>query len=394
VERFPWSEATTKGLLEVPARRIVCVVLAETRAWVIATRPQATARRTTIADVAREAGVNKGTVSRALRGIPGVGASTRERIIETADRLDFSASHLATALASGQSRTIGIVLPTLRSWYFSEFASGASEILSPAGFRVELINLDVDSDFLEVDSPQFRKLFRELGAGRGRDALLFAGTISTESSDDSADSARVPVLASGSPLTSVPGIFVDNRAGGRLVAEHLLSLGHRDIGIFDGRMPGKHDYHVWDQRTDGLRDTVREAGFDIDSRNVVLPGDCHANDGERAMNELLASGRKLPTAIFCHSDEMAFGAMAVLRAAGLRCPDDLSLAAFDDHPMSRWWGLTTVSQHAHEQGVRAAHAMIGALSGDGNGSGKEPPAELRVELLVRGTTGPAPQRAA
>ena len=150
-------------------------MLAESRTWVIATRRHATARRTTIADVAREAGVNKGTVSRALRGIPGVGPTTRERIIETADRLDFSASHLATALASGQSRTIGIVLPTLRSWYFSEFASGASEILSPAGFRVELINLDVDSDFLEVDSPQFRKLFRELGAGRGRDALLFAG---------------------------------------------------------------------------------------------------------------------------------------------------------------------------------------------------------------------------
>jgi LacI family repressor for deo operon, udp, cdd, tsx, nupC, and nupG len=332
--------------------------------------------------------VNKGTVSRALRGIPGVGPSTRERIIETADRLDFSASHLATALASGQSRTVGIVLPTLRSWYFSEFASGASEILSPTGFRVELINLDVDSDFLEVDSPQFRKLFRELGAGRGRDALLFAGTISVERNEESAESARVPVSASGSPLTSVPGIFVDNRAGGRLIAEHLLSLGHRDIGMFDGRMPGKFDYHVWDQRTDGLRDTVREAGFDLDSRNVVLPGDCHAVDGERAMKQLLASGRTVPTAIFCHTDELAFGAMAALRAAGLRCPDDVSIAAFDDHPMSRWFGLTTVSQHAHQQGVRAAHAMITAVSGDGNGSEKDPPAELKVELLVRGTTGP------
>jgi LacI family transcriptional regulator, repressor for deo operon, udp, cdd, tsx, nupC, and nupG len=363
-------------------------VLAETRSWVIATRRHGTARRTTIADVAREAGVNKGTVSRALRGIPGVGPSTRERIIETADRLDFSASHLATALASGQSRTVGIVLPTLRSWYFSEFASGASEILSPAGFRVELINLDVDSDFLDVESAMFRKLFRELGAGRGRDALLFAGTISTEQADDTPESARVPVLASGSPLTSVPGIFVDNRAGGRLVAEHLLSLGHRDIGLLDGRMSGKRDYHVWDQRTDGMRDTVREAGFDIDSRNVVQPGDCHAVDGERAMNELIASGRKLPTAVFCHTDEMAFGAMAALRAAGLRCPDDLSVAAFDDHPMSRWWGLTTVSQHAHEQGVRAAHAMIKALDSEPNG-GKQAD-ELRVELVVRGTTGPAP----
>jgi LacI family transcriptional regulator, repressor for deo operon, udp, cdd, tsx, nupC, and nupG len=365
-------------------------VLAETHSWVIATRPQATTRRTTIADVAREAGVNKGTVSRALRGIPGVGASTRERIIETADRLDFSASHLATALASGQSRTVGIVLPTLRSWYFSEFASGASEILSPTGFRVELINLDVDSDFLEVDSPQFRKLFRELGAGRGRDALLFAGTISIERTEETGDSARVPVSAAGSPLTSVPGIFVDNRAGGRLIAEHLLSLGHRNIGMFDGRMPGKLDYHVWDQRSDGLRDAVREAGFDLDSRNVVLPGDCHAEDGERAMKQLLASGRTVPTAIFCHTDELAFGAMAALRAAGLRCPDDVSIAAFDDHPMSRWWGLTTVSQHAHEQGMRAAHAMINALGSNGQeGNGKQEPDELRVQLVVRGTTGPA-----
>ena len=208
---------------------------------------------------------------------------------QTGDRLDFSASHLATALASGQSRTVGIVLPTLRSWYFSEFASGASEILSPAGFRVELINLDVDSDFLEVDSPQFRTLFRELGAGRGRDALLFAGTISVERTEESADSARVPVSAAGSPLTSVPGIFVDNRAGGRLIAEHLLSLGHRHIAIFDGRMSGKPDYHVWDQRTDGLSDTLREAGIDIDTRDVIQPGDCHAPDGERAMKQLLAT---------------------------------------------------------------------------------------------------------
>ena len=374
-------------------------MLAETHAWVIATRPQATARRTTIADVAREAGVNKGTVSRALRGIPGVGPSTRERIIETADRLDFAASHLATALASGHSRTVGIVLPTLRSWYFSEFASGASEILSPAGFRVELINLDGDSDFSDVDSPQFRKLFRELGAGRGRDALLFAGTISVERDEETAESGRVPVgpqwvSAPGSPLTSLPGISVDNRGGGRLIAKHLLSLGHRDIGIFDGRTPGKHDDHVWDQRTDGLRDTVRDAGFDIDSRNVLQPGDCHAADGQSAMNELLARGRKLPTAIFCHTDEMAFGATAVLRAAGLRCPDDLSLAAFDDHPMSRWWGLTTVSQHAHEQGVRAAYAMIGAVGASDYDGPVPSQDELQVELVVRGTTGPARNDAA
>jgi DNA-binding LacI/PurR family transcriptional regulator len=105
------------------------------------------------------------------------------------------------------------------------------------------------------------------------------------------------------------------------------------------------------------------------------------------MSAVLASGRKLPPAVFCHTDELAFGAMAALRAAGLRCPDDLSLAAFDDHPMSRWWGLTTVSQHAHEQGVLAANAMIRALDSEPNGGNQAD--ELRVELVVRGTTGPA-----
>ena len=107
------------------------------------------------------------------------------------------------------------------------------------------------------------------------------------------------------------------------------------------------------------------------------------------MSKVLASGRKLPTAVFCHTDEMAFRAMAALRAAGLRCPDDLSLAAFDDHPMSRWWGLTTVSQHAHEQGVRAANAMIRALDSRAGWWEACRRAASRSSL-VRHTTGPAP----
>ena len=73
------------------------------------------------------------------------------------------------------------------------------------------------------------------------------------------------------------------------------------------------------------------------------------------------SRRPLPTAIFCHTDEMAFGAIAALRRAGIRCPEDISVAGFDDHPMSAYWGLTTITQHAHEQGARAALALLAAL---------------------------------
>ena len=352
----------------------------------IATRRHVPTRRATISDVAREAGVNKGTVSRALRGIAGVGPSTRQRIIATADRLDFSASHLATTLAGGRSRTVGLVLPTLRSWYFSEFAAGASSVLAPAGYQVELINLEVDSDDLDPESATFRRLFGELGAGRGRDALLLAGTISVEHPAAGQDPARVPAIASGSPLTSVPGIYIDHRAGGRLIGEHLIGLGHHRIMVIDGRIPGKPDHGVWENRTQGLRAALQAAGLELAPTDVVPAGDCHPSDGERAMTELLDRPGTRPTAVFCHSDELAFGVLAVMRRRGIHCPTDISVAGFDDHPMARYWGLTTVSQHAFAQGVRAAHALVDALETE------EPPRPgsdgLTVELMVRETTGP------
>jgi LacI family transcriptional regulator, repressor for deo operon, udp, cdd, tsx, nupC, and nupG len=253
---------------------------------------------------------------------------------------------------------------------------------------VELINLDVNSDDLDVDSVTFRRLFGELGAGRGRDALLLAGTIPVDTFSAEEESARVAASAAGSPLTSVPGIHIDHRAGGRLVAEHLLGLGHRRIGILDGRMPDKPGAWMWQHRTQGLRSGVRAAGLDIDPADVVAPGDCHPVDGERAMAQLLDRPGGLPTALFCHTDELAFGAIATLRRRGLQCPADISIVGFDDHPMARYWGLTTVSQHAHEQGLLAAYALVDALE-QNHEPAHRPVEDLTVELMVRETTGPA-----
>jgi len=365
-------------------------VLSETQSWVVATR-LGSHGRVTISDVAREAGVNKGTVSRALRGVPGVGASTRERIVDAANRLDFSASQLATALATGQSKTVGIVLPTLHSWYFTAVAAGASEVLSPAGFRVELINLDIDSDYLDVDSADFRQLFGELGAGRGRHALLFAGTVTVREARHGGFTGSVPAAASGMPLTSVPGIFIDHEAGGRLVGEHLLSLGHRRIAVMDGRIPGKNQAGVWANRTAGLQEVLRACGSEVPPNLIVVPGDCHGEDGERGMRTILASADPLPTAIFCHTDELAFGALAVLRQSGLECPGDISIAGFDDHPVSRLWGLTTVSQFAQTQGHLAARALIEALGSPDQAADPAPSAALHVSLITRETTAPLRQ---
>ncbi|HET9872924.1 MAG TPA: LacI family DNA-binding transcriptional regulator [Propionibacteriaceae bacterium] len=335
-------------------------------------------RRVTLADVARDAGVHKATASRALRGLPGVDAGTRLRVLESARRLSFSASAAATALATGRSKTVGLVLPTLRSWYFSEVAAGASEVLSSAGYRIELVNLDVDSDFLDIDSPAFHDLMLELGAGHGRDALLFAGTIARSEGEHQVTGA-VPAAVAGTSITQVRGLAVDNRSGGRLVGGHLAGLGHRRLTVIEGRSAGSDRASVWQHRTQGFLEICPDA-------DVLTAGDGDAANGHRAMTHLITAGGPLPTAVFCHTDELAFGALAALRGAGLRCPEDVSVAAFDDHPMARYWGLTTVSQHAHQQGVRAAAALLERLHVPVDPAETAALDALRVKLVIRETT--------
>lgn len=360
-------------------------------AWVVARRggPES---RTTIVDVAQAAGVNKGTVSRALRGSYGVAPLTRKRILEVAAQMQFSASPLASALASGQSRrTVGIVIPTLDSWYYISVASGAKEILTEAGFKVDLIALGLDPAYDDLTSAQFHELRNELYAGR--DALLLADTISINLTQGGSAKAS-PITASGISLSSVPGSFVDNYAGGRLVAEHLLGLGHRRMAMVDGRKPDSPHPGVWEDRANGFRDTVRASGHEIDDKLVVSPGDAQAADGERAMRSLLQAGATPPTAIFCQTDELALGVLSEMRQQGLRCPEDISVAGFDGHPLSRFWGLTTVNQHADLQGKRSARALISALGGGSHQLTEGSQAtQILLSLDVRNTTSEPGSRA-
>jgi DNA-binding LacI/PurR family transcriptional regulator len=359
--------------------------------WMVARRggPES---RTTITDVALAAGVNKGTVSRALRGSYGVAPLTRKRILEVAEQMHFSASPLASALASGQPRkTVGIVIPTIDSWYYISVASGAKEVLTTAGFRVDLIALAVDPGYDNLGSADFYELRNELYAGR--DALLLADTISINLRPSGSDKAWPPT-APGISLSTVPGSFVDDYAGGQLAAEHLLGLGHRRMAMVDGRKPHSPHPGVWEDRANGFRDAVRASGFEIDDEFVVSPGDAQAADGERALRSLLQAGGTPPTAIFCQTDELAFGVLSEMRQHGLRCPDDVSVIGFDGHPLSRFWGLTTVNQHADLQGMRSARALISAL-GEAN-----PPVidgaratQILLSLDVRDTTSRPRRRA-
>lgn len=197
------------------------------------------------------------------------------------------------------------------------------------------------------------------------------------------------MAAHGGPLVTAPGVFVDHREGGRLAARHLADLGHTSLAMIDGRMGGKVDGSIWELRATGFLAGAAEAGLDPASVQVILPGDCHTIDGERVGRQLLESSDPLPGAVFCQSDELAFGLIATLRRADVQCPRDISVIGFDDHPMSHLWDLTTIAQHTHEQGVRAATALLDILGVPTGDDSVQPasPDSLHIELIVRESTG-------
>lgn len=156
-------------------------------------------------------------------------------------------------------------------------------------------------------------------------------------------------------------------------------------------MPGKVDASIWEQRSAGFLAGVADSGLDPDTVRQLRPGDCRSADGEQIGQDLLASPDSLPSAVFCHSDELAFGLIASLRRGGVHCPQDISVAGFDDHPMAHLWDLTTVDQHAYAQGVRAAQALLGMLGLSSPDTEAQLPAteRLSVELIIRDSTSPS-----
>jgi LacI family transcriptional regulator len=173
-----------------------------------------------------------------------------------------------------------------------------------------------------------------------------------------------------------PGIHLDNAAGATAVAEHLLALGRRKIVHISGPS-GNIDAQ---ERADAFRDTVSKAGAEV----TIVAGDFYEDSGERAVGQLLAEGHKFD-AIFAANDNMAIGALTALRKAGVRVPQDIAVAGFDDIPLAKHLGLTTVRVRIAELGERALDRLIGILGNRDKGGD-----ELHApELVVRASTGPS-----
>ncbi len=335
-----------------------------------------------IAEVARAAGVSNATVSRALSGRGSVSPVTRERVIAAANELGYVVSQAASTLASGRNRNVGLVLPFLDKWFFTQVLAGAQERLMRAGYDVTLYNL-------EGDGFERREVFENFLLRRRVDAVIAVSLELTETEVAHLHALGKPLVGVGGPIDGVHTLAVDDVRAARLATEHLLGLGHTRIAHIGGDTAYDVDFHLPTKRRHGYEEALSAAGIPADP-SLVVGADFTVPGGYRAAKQLLgAPADTRPTAVFAASDEMAFGAILAARDLGLVVPQDVSVVGIDDHDMAEFFGLTTIAHFPRRQGALAVDVLMAELE-----PGSVAPSETSMpfELVVRASTArPRPE---
>ena len=327
-----------------------------------------------LADVARLAGVSLATASRALNGKPEVSDATRARVLSVAARHAYVASPEASRLASRTKGRVAVVVPHLSRWFFGALLEGIEARLREADLDVLLYHVATRADRHDF--------FERLPARRKVDAVVVLAFPVSEHELARLATMGVAIVAAGGQVASYPHVAIDDHAAGRQAMDHLLFLGHRRIAMIGAIDPDSPEWVHGMGRTTAYHSALDEAGIAPDP-DLVVTVPWGAVEAADAMSQLLGL-KEPPTAVYAHSDELAVGALATLRRAGLRVPDDVSVVGIDDHPMASLLDLTTVSQPVHEQGRLAAQLVVDLISG------REPPAAppIATRLVVRGSTAP------
>jgi len=328
-----------------------------------------------IEDVAKLAGVSIATVSRSLRGLPDVATATRDRVLAAAQELDYVASPFAARLASGRSSTLGVVVPFVNRWFFSEVLGSVESVLSNANYDLLLHNLG--------DRDGRARFFSILPVRKRVDAVLVVSLALTEDEVAALQTLELPVGVLGVKHPGMFSVRIDDVAAATTAVNHLLSLGHRRIGLIGGDTDDPMRFTPPHHRGTGYRQALLAAGVEPDPALSVL-GYFTVQGGEAAMCQLLELADR-PTAVFAESDEMAYGAIMAIRRRGLRVPEDIAVIGFDDHATAELLDLTTIRQPVGEQGAVLAQELLDSLSGAAEPSDLV----LETELVVRGSTVPS-----
>lgn len=313
----------------------------------------------TLKDVAREAGVSISTACRALNNSFGIHDDTRRQIADAAARLNYRTNQVARSLVTGKSHSIGLVISDIRNPFFAEVARGAEDATYRAGWDLVLCNSDLDAE----KQMHYLKWL----VSKRIDGIVMNSVAPLElAQQDQLWAAGVPIVLLNlslarrrSPIRRFSAVIADNLAGGEIVGNYLIGLGHVDVLHITG--PRTHGNFA--DRAVGFLKTFHDRGL---ARPKVVYGEHTFEAAYQAARQHLANQRNI-TAIFAGNDVIAFGCMRAMIELGIRVPEDVSIVGFDNVEISQITcpPLTTVDQPKYETGKASIEMLLGMMAEGG-----------------------------
>lgn len=327
----------------------------------------------TMKDVAQKANVSTATVSRALMNPDKVSQTTRNKVEKAALEVGYFPQAMGRNTKRNESRTILVIVPDICDPFFSEIIRGIEVTAASQGYLVLIGDC--------AHQNQQEKTFIDLIITKQIDGMLLLGSrLPFDASIEEQRNLPPMVMANEfAPELELPTVHIDNLTAAFNAVNFLHELGHQRIGCIAGpeEMPLCH------YRLQGYVQALRRSGITVDP-HYIARGNFTYEAGANALEQLLALPQP-PTAVFCHSDIMALGALSLAKRRGLKVPDDLSIIGFDNISLSEFCDppLTTVSQPRFDIGREAMLLLLDQLSGQNVSSGSR---LLDCELVVRGST--------
>ncbi|MFP4547584.1 MAG: LacI family DNA-binding transcriptional regulator [Fidelibacterota bacterium] len=331
--------------------------------------------KTTIADIARKAGVSKMTVSRVINNTGAVAAQTREKIEKLIRDMNYHPDQIARSLSSKKTRTIGIVIPKKEKIfmdnYIAHVLSGVSEVLKDRDYRIMLFPIDVENEFEVLN----------LAQGNLVDGLILLKISDRDKYVKHLSESSLPCIRINNRVDDDNVNFIDseNIKGAKLAMEYLYRKGHRKIGFICGKLDETNGM----DRFVGYKESLDELGLEY-NEDWVIQGEFDKDMAYDNTEKILQLENR-PTAIFSSDDYMALGVIEKLKENGYRVPGDFAVVGFDDIDIASILKpeLTTIRQPMHELGSEAAILLLKLID-----KKIKPPIKkyLDVRLIVRETS--------
>ena len=307
-------------------------------------------RHYTIKDIAKRLNLSASTVSRALRDLPDVKPETMKAVKELAQELNYQPNPIAQGLVKKRSYNIGVIIPDFMIHFYAEALSGIYRVANDAGYNVMVCQTN------EAYNNELKSL-KTLVSSRV-DGLIIAISKETNNFDhlNSLDLTKTPLVVFNRVSNEINAskVVFDDLKSGFKATRHLIDCGCKNIA----HISGPSNLQLSEDRKEGFRQALKKYGLKYDDE-LVVSCDFSLEDGKEAMEKIIQTGKKID-GVFTVCDAAAYGAMAVLKSAGYKIPEDISVIGFTNEPFAKLIepSLSTISQPSYEIGETATHLLL------------------------------------